>query len=842
MRSWVFHGKGAPLNTMPLLRLRSPYSALVALCLKSLLTFTSSSSSAQPLNTGPSLIVQFPSSAAKWSMFPVFVGSANAAIWTTASPPAAWREIDYDDTNWNRGRGALLPGTGSTAGATGHGQGENRAVEAFYLRSYFHVDDPASLRNLQITARFRGGIIIWINGQEVARSFIARNAPAAEPYPPAAFSITVRDFADKAPEAATSRLRSLNATQVPAETVNRGLNVIAVEVRRAGLPESKISEGGDAWAMVGLQDLELSTGAPQVFPVEKVRICNADPLDAVIESDQMLRSPMPLRPMRIVAPKGGSGSAQIVVVGDTALTGVTAHLRELRGERGNRLPDKCGRVRFATTKTQAMSFSAPYFDALDETPSPNGRIQPVWVTIDVPIDSNPGRYNGDLEVVASGKAFIVPVEINVSDWRFPSREERRVFSSFLQSPESVAWQYKVPMWSDAHWRLLEQSFAFMGQLDGRTLMIPVLDQSHLWTEHGMIPLRKSGDSFEPDFSTFDRYVDLFAKHVGEPARLALYVWDMDLNTIEAGRATEIVLTEITPQGILRPVALPMCGAPGTRELWTKIMSGVRDRVKRRGWDERCITIGVASDGRPDKRTIEFFSEIAPYAQWSIFTHGRGDPRPKARRLILNGGMSVGWEELVKVSDRDQSEYQPASRARDAALGDWIEPENRYRFLLTWSTRFYMFEYSELQMWRAMPDSVVRAGVAGFTRIGLDYWPVRAPGSAGIERILVNDEWNLDNPRSILSPGLTGPIATVRFEMLREGLQEAEARIALEIASQRGTLPPAVAERFARLQKERTIFRDYGAIGHKWTVGPGWQARVSELYSLASQIGASNKSK
>ena len=67
--------------------------------------------------------------------------------------------------------------------------------------------------------------------------------------------------------------------------------------------------------------------------------------------------------------------------------------------------------------------------------------------------------------------------------------------------------------------------------------------------------------------------------------------------------------------------------------------------------------------------------------------------------------------------------------------------------------------------------------------------------------------NLDIRTCLLAPGETGPISTGRFEMLREGLQMCEARIAIERAltdeALKKKLGAQLAERCGKLMTERT---------------------------------------
>jgi hypothetical protein len=78
---------------------------------------------------------------------------------------------------------------------------------------------------------------------------------------------------------------------------------------------------------------------------------------------------------------------------------------------------------------------------------------------------------------------------------------------------------------------------------------------------------------------------------------------------------------------------------------------------------------------------------------------------------------------------------------------------------------------------------------GFGRMGLDFWPVIEGGSGkkkykrSISARFADSSWSQLNMRvqPYISPGPDGALATIRFEMLREGIQECEARIFIEKA-------------------------------------------------------------
>ncbi|MCX7806607.1 MAG: DUF6067 family protein, partial [Planctomycetota bacterium] len=152
-----------------------------------------------------------------------------------------------------------------------------------------------------------------------------------------------------------------------------------------------------------------------------------------------------------------------------------------------------------------------------------GARQPIWITVEVPPDAAPGIYEAGLTVSATGAAPIeVPVRLRVHDWKVPDSREFTSHIGLVQSPDSVAMRYKVPMWSDRHWALMEKSFQLLGKVGNDYIWIPVMRRSHFGNEHGMVRfVRKVGaaagggadsqqvtaETHAPDLSVAERYLD-----------------------------------------------------------------------------------------------------------------------------------------------------------------------------------------------------------------------------------------------------------------------------------------------------------------------------------------------
>lgn len=174
-------------------------------------------------------------------------------------------------------------------------------------------------------------------------------------------------------------------------------------------------------------------------------------------------------------------------------------------------------------------------------------------------------------------------------------------------------------------------------------------------------------------------------------------------------------------------------------------------------------------------------------------------------------------------------------------------------------------------WYVTPEINAAGMQRGFSRIGAEFWPVlpdkRGNPQEGIGGRYPESVWRLFNVKSaILAPGSDGPEATTRFELLREGMQDCEARIAVDrllvddkareklgddLANRAGALLDArvpylraaistlqvINNRWAAANRDGTLFNAPGILGPLWFSGSGWEERRDALLDLAAEVAA-----
>ncbi|MFH0982061.1 MAG: glycoside hydrolase domain-containing protein [Planctomycetota bacterium] len=359
--------------------------------------------------------------------------------------------------------------------------------------------------------------MVYINGEEVARKHLP--AGPLEPDTPA------EDYHQEAyvtaggegicgwgfghPETYKDRiaLRGREVqVKIPAAKLRKGANVIAVEVHRAPVSEimftSKWNDNRNyvMWDHIGCGKAVLTAPAgssvvPNAGRPTGIQVWT-QPVVTEVRNTDFGDPPGPPRPVEIRGARNGAFSGQIVAGSDAAIKGLKVTVTNLKGARDGSLPASAIQVRYAVLRgeTEAYGSVLRRFDGLEEKPpeevatdkAVGGSVQPVWITVRVPRDAAGGRYEGKAVVSADGvKPVEVPITLNVADWALPDPKDYATFIGLIQSPESLALQYTVDRWSEAHWKMIDRSFELLGRIGTKDVYIPIRARTYFGNEHSI---------------------------------------------------------------------------------------------------------------------------------------------------------------------------------------------------------------------------------------------------------------------------------------------------------------------------------------------------------------------
>ncbi len=776
-------------------------------------------------------------------------------------PSGDWMKADFRDAYWPRRRGPFLGG---------YGGGRYVGTALLCVRGRFGVTDPARVKGLKLALTYRGGVVVYVNGSQIARAHMPAGKiepfTPAEGYPRKVFvtpdgQAMLPDYGRRKPPADVldrfeARIRKA-ALDLPPTVLRKGTNVLALELHRTAIPPDLPLPRGRSvnWDTVGLLSAKLSAEAGSavmcnVGPPDGVQVWNAAPLLRVGHDADYGDPFEPLGPIELMAPVNGLASGQVVVSAPVRRdlgAWPSAEMSDLKSAGGGAIRSGAVRVRYAKPSGE---FAALLDDPADEVRAlpgrpqlrrrpeepPATRVRPIWVTAKVPADARGGRYTGELAIKGPGVAARVPVELTVYGWKLREPRQWRTWVNLLQSPESVAGRYGVTLWSDEHFRLMARSMELMGRAGSDLLGISAVARNVFGNDPALV-FRRADGRYVPELKFVQRYLKLYDRIAGEPKFLCLHVWSYGMYYPGARRdgkkrgykgpypyrAKTIPIIELAGDK-LTAGEVPIYGEPGAEETWRPAMDGLRAIVRKLAWREECILLGTAGDTWPSPATVSFFKRIAPYARWRSISHGGGVVRwgPTDADRTQPNGMVVGYCEAVRriTNGRQKLAHAPvACNSRDCVRSD-------------------PFHY------RSLPGvNTISANFDGFCWKGLDYWTYITP--EGRLRSALNTDVHFGNivgstPRTIAAPGPGGAVATVQYEMLREGIQDCEAmlliRDALNDPARRAKLGEDLARRCEAVLENLLCLLE---TGHRYAPHGGGDVRrhVGRLYAAAADVTA-----
>jgi len=824
----------------------------------------------------------------------------------TPPPPADWREPEFDDSTWQRGLARMGPRTPYLA--------------RLCMRGKFTVTDPAKVRGLSLSVGYHGGAIVYVNGKEIARSHVpadARDGTLADAYPVEAFvagdgKLITWDRRKPRPEGETGRRlslrrRTLADVAVPGALLRRGVNVLEIEIVRTAYPEAVAAKGDPQkakipydlrWFTCQILDVGLTADSaaglvPNVVRPAGLQAWNNDLLTG--DFDQDYGDPNePLRPVALVGVQNGSATGKVVLGSTRPVRGLRVSVSDFRSAAGAAVPASAVRIRYAApwgrewladewylpspfparetllgrlleSPMEEVPLNQPRARRGHAAPVP-GAVVPIWMTVSVPADARPGSYEGRATISAKDENPIrVPVHLTVEAWKMPDPHDYGTWVGMIQSPDALALEYGVELWSDRHFKLIAKSFAFLGEVGCRVVYVPLICYTNCGNAESMVRWIDKGDGrYEYDFSIVGRYLDTAEQHMGKPAIVAFLVWDVlllpkmeDRNAKDQPRAvrwvnrvkdrkaapTVTVVDPVTRKA--EPVTLPVYANRSSEGLWTPLFAELRRCMRKRGLED-AMMMGFITDGQPSRGEFAFLKKASSGLPWVSHAHHATSP----------GVADIGYQACVF------SVTWPGDPGVDPTTRGWMRPR-----LVVQAPRTPMDLYPNT-LWRHLGEINIAGGQRGVGRLGADCWQA-VRDSRGRRRGKVfqrypQSTWgNLNLSTSLLAPGPDGPVATAHFEVLRQGIQECEARIFIEQALAddrlRVRLGPELTRRCRRALDERLLFihkglsalqltgygYNYaqnwwwtpGVAGHAWYVGSGWQQRSRQLYSLAAEVSA-----
>jgi len=477
------------------------------------------------------------------------------------------------------------------------------------------------------------------------------------------------------------------------------------------------------------------------------------------------------------AVRGEQVSAQLAIASSKRLDDVHAKVGDLTGPGGAKLDGDSTQVRFVKyvpvqRSKSEIDWSATIDqvssakevsgdrnpdvvgDPLEERASvdvPAYAAQPLWFTFHIPQNAKPGTYKGTVRVdVGDRTQATYPLTIDVADASVPAPSDYRFFLDVWAQPETIAQAHKVKLWSKEHWNLIEKYDRDLASRGQKVINTTIVDNPwhHQWSlgtrqsqtatpYSSMVGWTWNGKTFSFDFARWDKYV--------QTARRAGLGPDIGAFSMLAFQDQEHLTYTDTRTGKTVYENVDLAG-DRWREAWGAFLPAFEKHLKAKGWLENTW---LSFDERPiDTMTVvkDFVHEVAPAFDDRISVAGSISTEGVAANL------SVDWGGIDAMTKEKVAERRAAGKI----------------------TTFYVYgspahpntlSYSPAVEARMLPWIAAQRNLDGFLRWSYNSW-TSDPFNQPVHIFTQGDEY-------LIYPGKDGPMSSIRWEQLKEGIEDYE---------------------------------------------------------------------
>ncbi|MHC4365288.1 MAG: DUF4091 domain-containing protein, partial [Planctomycetota bacterium] len=241
--------------------------------------------------------------------------------------------------------------------------------------------------------------------------------------------------------------------------------------------------------------------------------------------------------------------------------------------------------------------------------------RPVWLAMDVPQDASLANYTGQLTVsYNSGSSLAFEINLEVLPLILPEPSKWSFHLDLWQNPWAVARYHNVRPWSKEHWLLLEpllKTLADAGQKCITATIVHAPWGGQTYDPYGsMVEWTRGVDgNWTFDYTVFDQYVEL-CDRCGITEQISCYTmvpWGLKCRYYDAASASYQTL-----------IAQP--GTAAYKNHWKPFLTDFAEHLNQKGWLKRTA---IAMDERdlPSMRAvIDLVKTAAPQLKVAMAGH------------------------------------------------------------------------------------------------------------------------------------------------------------------------------------------------------------------------------
>jgi len=388
------------------------------------------------------------------------------------------------------------------------------------------------------------------------------------------------------------------------------------------------------------------------------------------------------------------------------------------------------------------------------------------VSVRIPSDIPAGVYRGTVALVVGGRDVALNrVEVEVANVDLPDARDWDFFLNVWMNPATVARWHGVEVFSDEHFRRLRPYVEDLASHGQKTVVAPICHQP--WGAQTRDPYPNSirwvkrRGKYGFDFSAFDRYVELHEKCGIDRA---IHCYTIVQGNKDGGNTIEFFDADA---GDIRRVEAAI-GDDLYTPAWGSFFKAFRAHLEGKGWLDKTY---IGFDEKPPETmeaAIEFLEEHAPDFKVALAGNTSEELYPRIDDLCLH----------IQFNERGVVDLSPPERSA-MGIAQLLDPERARSAAVVRTanmmTSFYVccgpahpntFLFSPLVESRMLPWLAVQGSYDGFLRWSYNDWP---------DDPYTHPEWGLWPTGDVffVYPGADGPISSLRWEQLRQGIADYE---------------------------------------------------------------------
>lgn len=507
-----------------------------------------------------------------------------------------------------------------------------------------------------------------------------------------------------------------------------------------------------------------------------------------------------------VAWKGERIHKQIILWSDIGASGISYNISDLAGASGT-IPSSAIRLRFGknikgdaealTCSSYASGHSSglEIADALSDTEVniiDSADPLKVWITVNVPNLTLSGIYSGSITISDSSGSLVFDINLEVVDYELPLVADWEFHLDLWQFPVKILDHYnavnpnnKFTIWSDEHFSLFEPGYRLLAET-GQKAITTYIKGNALGAESMVKWTNKADDSWEYDFTVFDKYVS------------ALMSWgitkQIDCFSPVGWNEEEIPYWDEATNSMSNLIA-PV-GTTVYNERWDHFLTAFKTHLDTKGWFDK--TVLYLDEVEQDKLDNVFTMVQNNNASWKIgIAHTKVLSTENSDQLYDASGI-LGTTATTGRSGKVTTFYTSCTQTRP---NSYVSPQSSVAEMV----------------WMGWHST--KEGLNGYLRWAYDYWQLTDPFDARDGGHTAGD-FSMVYRSSNNSP--VTYLSSLRLVMLREGIQDFE-KLKILKASLESSPIPYNKELLAALNDQINNFGSTTGVGAELLVKKGQKA-------------------